>query len=361
MKVLMRSILGMVCAAALFAATSATQAASLSYFEPTRNGVAWTWFDTARNKHFVVHVFEQTPTALYWEQGGEGVLALSGRNILSFDAHSGKSRGIDMPLPSLMDGEVPVGLWRDTASKRLRMATRYVVPAKHVTGPHEAPQLHDAAGKPLDGLATPEWGDHVILNVYERNRSSWRVVATMPTKMFAGDTPGLSVLKPYWHEDGYSSTHLLASKRCHAFGGLFRGRTCHLGDDEEARTAFYEVAFPQCVGNVRGCPIDAVGKVTCDGCTYDLFHASILGDQLHGAFPIYLRLRETGKFTPLDDSVDKAISGEDGAQVLIAVSGHYAVLETRRAGSPNHISVIDLSSGELTLHTQGQKAMWLPW
>ncbi|OFX14678.1 MAG: hypothetical protein A2516_00955 [Alphaproteobacteria bacterium RIFOXYD12_FULL_60_8] len=366
MRFLTRGIFGLICAATSFVVLTAAHAATLSYFLPTPNGVEWKWFDASGKTVLDVYTFPEEPQALYWERDGNAALALSGPNILAFDHRGARIPGADIPIPSLNEGEIPVVLWRDVTTKRLRLATKYDVPDKDISGFPEAPILTDAMRDKIKGLSFPDWGLHVILKVYELYPSKvgtqhgWQVVATVPTKMYAGDVPGLSVLKPYWDEDGYSNNHLISSKFCMSFGAIYPGRVCNYGPEDEAASAFFKAIFPQCVGNIQACPIDAAGKLTCEECIYDLFHASHEVDRLHTVFPVYLRHRPTGTFTPLDDIVETQISGKDGEQVLIGLGGHYVVMEPLRHDIPTQISVINLMSGDLVLHTRGEGAFWLP-
>lgn len=285
-----------------------------------------------------------------------------GKQILTFD-RKGKivSDAQGVTLPHLTEDEKTIGLWRDKETKRLRFATRYLVPPAGIGGTIEKPVLKDSAGLEVKGLAKPEWGSHTILKVFEFVQATrkWDVIASLPTKTEAGDTPGISVLKPVWSEEGNSDIKLTSSKFCAKYGALYQGRQCHVGNDIQTRKTFLKNAFPQCEltpeGYLldRGCPIDDVGQISCEGCAFDLLHASVEGDRLHAVLPLYLKNKITNDLTQV-----KQLSREKLEQVLIDQRGGYAVIESNR--QPNQMYVLDLTTGEIILNARGRSSVWFP-
>lgn len=341
---------------------SAAHAASLSYFEQSTEGLAWKWFSPDTKTISIAHTFKEKPSSLYWERDNNLILVLTEKHILTFDRKGGIVSGVEgIVLPRLMKDEKTVGLWRDKTTKRLRVATRYFVPPEGIGGTIEKPILQDSTGKQINGLAKPEWGSPAIVKVYElaQSEKQWDVIQALPTKGEAGDTPGISVLKPFWNEEGASDIKLTSSKFCAKYGGLYQGRQCHVGNDSHARTSFFSKVFPECKlspeGYVLGreCPIDGVGQISCEGCTYDLLHASIEGDRLHAALPLYLKNKKTGELTRVIRKKSPKVE-----QVLIDQRGDYSVIETIRAHG--HIYVLDLMTGEIILDTRGENSMWFP-
>lgn len=340
-----------------FANLSSGHAASLSYFEQSTEGLVWKWFSPETKTISTAHTFKTKPSSLYWEHDHKHILALNDNKLLTFDRR-GEAVG-SVALPHLMTDEKTIGLWRDRTTKRLRFATRYMVPQANVGGTVENPTLKDITGKQINGLAKPEWGSHAILKIYELTQSEtqWNIIVTLPTKTEAGDTPGVSVLKYFWNEDGDSDIKLTSSKFCAKYGGLYRGRQCHIGNDSHARASFFSKVFPECKRSPEGfvlgreCPIDAVGQMSCEGCTYDLLHASVEGDRLHAALPLYLKNKKTGELTQVPGILSPKVE-----QVLIDLRGNYSVIETIH--TPGHIYVLDLMTGEIILDTRGENSMW---
>jgi len=236
-----------------------------------------------------------------------------------------------------------------------------LVPPANIGGTTSNPILKDGTGRKINGLAKPEWGSHAILKVYEflPTEIKWSVITILPTKTESGDTPGISVLKPFWIEDGASDIKLTSSKYCAKYGVLYRGRQCHLGNDSQTRKAFFKKAFPQCKFTSEGfvldrrCPIDGVGIISCEACKYDLLHASIEGDGLHAAFPLYLKRKMTGELTRVALPTRSKVE-----PVLIGQSGDYALIEKIR--TPGHIYVIGLKSGKVILDARGENSLWFP-
>ncbi|MBL4693288.1 MAG: hypothetical protein JKY92_08180 [Magnetovibrio sp.] len=340
---------------------STVHAASLSYFENTPEGVAWKWFSAKTKAISIVHTFKEKPSALYWEQDNKRILVLKDKQILTFDHNGPVVSGVQgIALPPLAKDEKTVGLWRDKDTKRLRIATSYLVPGADIGGTIENPVLKDRIGMEINGLAKPEWGSHAILKIYEfvLAERKWNVIEALPTKTEAGDTPGMSVLKPFWTEEGASGIKLTSSKYCARYGVLYRGRQCHLGNDSQTRKAFFKKAFPQCKlspeGYVlgRGCPIEGVGKVSCEVCKFELLHSSIEGDSLHAALPLYLKNKMTGEMARIQ------LKNQKREQVLIDQNGVYAMIEVMRV--PDHIYVLDLNTGEMIFDTLGENSIWFP-
>lgn len=346
----------------IFLNPSAVHAASLSYFEQSTEGQEWKWFSPKTKTVSITHTFKEKPSSIYWERDNKLILVLAENQILTFDRKGWAIKGVQgIALPSLMEDEKTVGLWRDRTTKRLRVATRYIVPPADIGGTNEKPILKVGAGIEVNGLAKPEWGSHAILKVFEFSKTEklWNVIASLPTKTEAGDTPGVSVLKPFWVEEGYSGLRLTSSKFCARYGGLYRGRQCHIGNDNRTRKAFFKKAFPECKLSPEGhalgreCPIDGVGQISCEGCTYDLLHASVEGDGLHAALPLYLKNKRTGELTEVD-----VPNSSDVKQVLIDQHEGYSVIETMH--TPGHILVLDLKTGESILNARGESSMWFP-
>jgi len=341
---------------------STAHAASLSYFKQTSKNLVWKWFSPETKTISTTHTFKEKPSALYWERDNKRILVLKHNQILTFD-HKGAvvSSAQSIVLPPLAENEDAVGLWRDKDTKRLRIATSYRVPFSDIGGTTESPVIKDGAGKEVLGLAKPEWGSHEILKVFEfvKTQNKWNVITTLPTKTEAGDTPGISVLKPFWNEEGGSGIKLASSKYCARYGVLYQGRLCHLGSDSHTRKTFFKTAFPECMlspeGYVLGreCPIEGVGKISCEDCKFDLFHGSIKGDALHAALPLYLKNKKTGKLTQVALSNNVKIE-----QALIDQRDGFAVIETISA--PSHVYVLDLRTGEIILDARGQNSMWAP-
>ncbi len=346
----------------LLLGAASAHSGTLVFLEQSPNGVAWKWFSPMAETVSTAYIFDVKPAAFYWEKNEALIRVLTGNRILAFDR---KGRlASDLPhiiIPRLLENETPIGLWRDTSTKRLRIAVRYPVPPTGISGTVDQPVLHDAAGKAVEALTAPEWGVHEILKVIEFSpvRKTWEIVAIVPTKSQSGDTPGLSVLKPFWSEDGTSDKQLTSSKFCAGFGQLYNGRKCYLeGDQATLKADFLAQTFPQCKLSLEGfvlgeqCPINEIGRLSCKGCLFSLLHSSIQGDRLHAALPVRLVNIATGQLGRI-----RQLRGGSVEQIMMDQQDGYMFIEKLRP--PYNLYVLDINSGDIILTSRGRGAMWV--
>ncbi len=329
----------------------AAEPASLSYFKHDGSSLQWNWFDTDKETSRAVYSFKEGPAVLYVEAGSSTVWVTAGNHITAFT----KSRERlpaeqDIALPQLFNDEKPKALWRDAKDKKLRLATW--INAYELPVTNDMIHLEDGSHVPV--LKDPEWGTNFVTRLFVYDGGIWKIDKVMATKSEAGDTPGLSVLDPYWNEDGYSDIHLTAGQYCAGLSSKFAGRVCHDGPvPESVRDAYYAQFYSSCKRHKDGslderdCGATTVGRVACETCRFDLYHPSVEGDRLHAILPVHLYDKQSQTFLP--------VQIDEQGQVYIQGHETFALIVTK-----NRVIVIDLQTGRIVLNDEGENALWLP-
>ncbi|WP_419797738.1 MAG: hypothetical protein ACNI26_15875 [Terasakiella sp.] len=350
MAKLFSMVAAVICSMFFYISAEAAKPVLLSYFFQKDGGVVWTWFNPLDASTQPIHKFKNEPAALYWEKGGKEIRVIDQHMIISFSGAGTLLNDKPIALPQMLANEKPVSLWRDPSDHHLRIATWVSIQTEQV----QDDKIRLSNGDIIPTMTNPEWGWHAVVRLFKQKGERWVIERTLATKSEAGDTPGLSVLKPFWNEEGHSNINLEASKYCASFDTLFDGRVCHDGYvEQKVKKAFYSYALPNCTLlsdgtlNDQGCDVATSGFVSCEDCNFDLFHLTEEGDSLHAIFPIFLKNKE-------NDSFQRLPFAEKG-QALIDGNGRYAFIESKEG-----VSVLDLMMGNILINAKGKGAFWLP-
>ncbi|MDV7341520.1 hypothetical protein RYZ26_18080 [Terasakiella sp. A23] len=303
--------------------SKAQPSVSLSFFTQNANSVDWYWFDPVNKNARQIYAFKKKPAALYWEKGNHKIRVIDQGKIVSFSGSGHRLNEAPILLPQMLQGEKSISLWRDASDHNLRVATWVTVRPAQVRD--NIIYLSNTISVPV--LRDPEWGAHAVVRLFKQEGNAWSLEQTLATKSEAGDTPGLSVLKPFWNEEGASDLKMASTKYCKRYDSVFDGR---------AREG----------GNVRIVSHDVeTGIVTCKGCRFELTHAISEGDCLHAMLPVHLWDKEREQIKYLDLPND--------GQARLDVNGNFAFVESAAI-----VTVIDLNYGKILLNKTGEGSFW---
>lgn len=349
MVYLISIVTAVICTMLLNTQSEAKSSILLSFFSQNNNGFAWSWFDPSSNQTRKIHTFKEKPAALYWEKKDKVIRVIDQGEIISFSA-SGILIKETTTLPQMLPNERPIALWRDANDDTLRVATWVTVKPTQVL---DNVIILDTSTR-IRVMSNPEWGWHAVVRLFKWEADTWVIEHTLATKSEAGDTPGLSVLKPFWNEQGASNVMLSSQKYCGRYDAVFMGRRCddkHVG--ENIRNGFYDFAFPACEKSKDGylhatdCGAVSFGFISCENCKFDLIHLNNKGDTLQAMLPIYLRDKDEGHFQHLSLSTK--------GKIHIDVKDRFSFIE-----SQNRITVIDLAAGKVIFGKTAIDPFWLP-
>jgi hypothetical protein len=340
----------LICLVLFYTPSEAKTSVPLSFFIQNNDGFVWSWFYPSDKSTRSIHTFKEKPAALYWEKGGEIIRVIDQGKVISFSGAGTQLNETPIELPQMLANEKAVAMWRDANDQALRIATWVTINSEQV----QDGTIHLNTSTTVLVMTDPEWGWHAVVRLFKLDDSGWAIEQTLATKSEAGDTPGLSVIKSFWNEQGASNLQRASQKFCGRYGSVFMGRRCDDGHiDMNIRNSFYDVAFPSCKRTKDGhlhpknCDADTAGFIMCESCKFDLVHATREGDSLHAMLPVYLRHKESGDF--------ERVSLPSKGQIRVDVDGHHAFIESYEA-----VTVIDLISGQLLLKQKGTDAFWFP-
>jgi len=348
------SILSLIATLIVHTAAMASDVAPLSFFTDTDDGVQWSWYSPADGKLTTVHTFKNGPDALHADSDGQTIQIIGDGAIHHFNRDGQKLDRV-IKLPAMLKDEYPMVLWRDKEDQQLRLTTwLYIRPeAIHQQGNKTLLRLPN--GGTVDAIMDVEWGTHHVNRIFAYD-GDWRVLHTLASKGEAGDTPGLTVIKPYFDESGASEFKLFAKKYCAASPTFYQGRICH--DDpinKELRDRFYADVYSDCKRtpggylNERSCGAATIGKIDCPDCKFALIHPSNQGDRLHAVTPLYLLDKKTQQYHMLDLPGINA-----GQQITLDHAGDHIL-----ADAIGKIFTIDMKTGTVTFVGGGREAIWL--
>src|SRR5262245_32138660 len=154
--------------AGLFTAgASAEEAgAQLSFFH-TRNGkTAWMIWSAATNRTDLFMEVANAPSVLLWEPQPGVVLFVSGNSI--FQAEMREKPASPKKVAALPEGHGEVrSLWRDAASRRLRVAAMLPIKESDVLDEKGELMYRLPDGSKIAGLTDPNWGIPYACSVLE--------------------------------------------------------------------------------------------------------------------------------------------------------------------------------------------------
>jgi len=333
----------------------ASDVVPLSFFTDTSDGVQWNWYSPDKKSVTTLYTFQKKPDAIHIDHNSKTIQVVADGNILQFN-QNGERQNEVVKLPSFMPDEHPIVLWRDKADKQLRLATWLYIKPENIITQNTTTILKLPNGNTVKAMLEPEWGTHHVNRIFTLKDGAGRVLHTLASKGEAGDTPGLTVIKPYFHEAGSSDFKLIANKYCASLQEFYPGRICHSDPiDKILLDQLFTNIFTDCERSSdgyikpRSCAIDTIGLINCPDCIYDLIHASVQGDRLHAMTPLYLLDKKTQKY------VELTLPGiSSGQQVWLDQSGHHILTETR-----GKVFVINMNTGSVISAASGDEAVWL--
>jgi hypothetical protein len=308
----------------------------LSVLEHKGDVFLWTLWQAGSGRRVAFLSAKMPPRHAFWTGDGSTVYYMLGDHIFKAPFRIAPALPVYVAVVPHDAGETR-GLWVDKHSNRLRIAQVEAIRERDVVRSGRGVHYRMRDRTLVPARDEPAWGLPAVVTVFELNgKGQWKLLTHRATKDEAGDTPGLSVIDSFRHENGYSTERLLQSYTCRS--GICRNdvpaEVAARVSRETGRTL-----TPEDLSTWRTGP----GKRA-------LVFATVMGDEVHIAPPMFLVGDGSGKMAPLPTA--------NRSQLGIGANGPFLLIEDEWSGKDP--VVIDLNTGAVRFKTMGSEAVWVP-